>query len=82
MYHASATVFFEVISKLDNTIQVAAIFSHNPGITEFVNMLVENTYLDNMPTCAVFAVKIFTDDWAGFRHATKELLFFDFPKNG
>ncbi|HMO62439.1 MAG TPA: histidine phosphatase family protein [Ferruginibacter sp.] len=80
LYHAPAEVFYEVASTLDDAFNTVAIFSHNPGITEFVNQLVEEVYLDNMPTCSVFAVKIHSHTWADFRNAKKELLFFDYPK--
>lgn len=81
LYHAGTSVFYNVISELNNDIDSAAIFSHNPGITDFVNGLTE-TRLDNMPTCAVFAVNIHTKDWKEFENAKKEFWFFDFPKSG
>ena len=59
-----------------------ALFSHNPGITEFVNTLTAETKVDNMPTCSVFAVKADINSWQEFVDAKKELWFFDFPKNG
>ncbi|MBI3882663.1 MAG: histidine phosphatase family protein, partial [Sphingobacteriales bacterium] len=58
-----------------------AIFSHNPGITDFVNKLVDRVLIDHMPTCAVFAIKIPIDSWKDFKEEEKEFFFFDFPKN-
>lgn len=81
LYHAPAKTFFEVISQQDDSINTLAIFSHNPGITEFVNQLTKNVQLDNMPTCGIFAVKIKTSKWNDFYNAEKEFLFFDYPKN-
>lgn len=81
LYHAGEAIFFEVVLSLDNSANTVAIFSHNPGITEFVNLLTDDTRIDNMPTCSVFAVKVFTNNWADFKKAKKEMLFFDFPKN-
>ena len=81
LYHAGEAVFFEVVSSLDNSANTVAIFSHNPGITEFANLLTDKTRIDNMPTCSIFAVKVFTNNWADFTKAKKEFLFFDFPKN-
>lgn len=81
LYHAEAATFFEVILSLDNSADTVAIFSHNPGITEFVNLLTDNTKIDNMPTCSIFSIKVFTNNWAEFTKAKKEFLFFDFPKN-
>ncbi len=57
-----------------------ALFSHNPGITAFVNDLT-NTHIDDMPTCAVFAVHIKTNSWKDFKNAEKNFWFFDYPKN-
>ncbi len=81
LYHAPAETFYEVIRNLDDPINTAAVFAHNPGITYFVKDLT-TVKLDNMPTCAVFAVKANIDHWKDFAKAKREFLFFDYPKNG
>ena len=78
LYHAPAEIFFEVIKNLDDRFNTVAVFSHNPGITDFVNEL-SQVRIDNMPTCAVFAVQAAIEHWAGFAKAKKEFLFFDYP---
>ena len=80
LYEASVTDFYVTIENLEDTKNVVAVFAHNPGITEFVNSL-ECSPLYNMPTCAVFALKIKTNHWKEFHGAEKEFLFFDYPKN-
>lgn len=80
LYHATPEIFFEVIEQLNDDFTSVAIFAHNPGITEFVNQLVEDVIIDNMPTCSVFAIKINIAKWKDFAKAKKELLFFDYPK--
>ncbi len=80
LYHAPAEIFYEVIKHLDDPFNTVAIFAHNPGISYFVNELT-NTRIDNMPTCAVFAVQANIDNWKDFAKAKKEFLFFDWPKN-
>ena len=82
LYHASINTFFEVVTQLNDDYNCVAIFSHNPVITEFVNQLVENVTIDNMPTCGVFAVKTSIIKWKEFSTSKKELLFFDYPKAG
>lgn len=79
LYHAMPAVFAQVIASIGNEINTAAIFSHNPGITSFVNSLC-STRVDDMPTCAVFAVQAETDDWEQFKTAKKTFWFFDYPK--
>jgi phosphohistidine phosphatase len=80
LYHAPAEIFFEVAEDLQDHFNAVAIFSHNPGITEFVNMLTEDVRLDNMPTCGIFTIR-FQAPWKNFRKAKKEFLFFVFPKS-
>ncbi|HTB52846.1 MAG TPA: histidine phosphatase family protein [Ferruginibacter sp.] len=80
LYHASAPTFFTVIEKLDDKLNTVAIFSHNAGLTDFVNQLVNNVRIDNVPTCGIFAVTAAIENWKDFSDAKKELLFFDYPK--
>ena len=79
LYHATENEFFNVISQLPETANSAAVFSHNPGITDFVNRLTD-IRVDNVPTCGVFAVT-FDGQWQSFKQTPKQFLFFDYPKN-
>jgi len=80
LYHAPADGFYEAIKHLDDLFNTVAIFAHNPGITYFVNDLVTDIRIDNMPTCAVFALQINISNWKDFAKAKKDFLFFDYPK--
>lgn len=79
LYHASSSMFYEVISTLDDAWQTVVLFSHNPGITAFVNELTQ-VRIDNMPTCGVFATAIEVNNWKDIQDADKRFLFFDYPK--
>jgi phosphohistidine phosphatase len=81
LYHAPSREFHEVIKTLDDKYNAVAIFAHNPGITYFVNELAV-ARIDNMPTCAVFAVEVDIKNWKDFTKAKKQFLFFEYPKNG
>ncbi|MBL7738315.1 MAG: histidine phosphatase family protein [Chitinophagaceae bacterium] len=81
LYAAPAEVFSAVIGRLDDQFDSAAIFSHNPGITDFANSLT-NTRIDNIPTCGIFAVKADIRKWKDFEGAPKEFWFADYPKAG
>lgn len=81
LYGASENVFWDVIATADNKSDSIAIFSHNPGLTDFANLL-SSTRIDNIPTCGVFAVKADCDKWKNFKEAKKEFWFFDYPKAG
>jgi phosphohistidine phosphatase len=80
LYHAGVEDFFQAIEKAPAKAKTIAIFSHNPGITDFANQLTD-TRVDDMPTCAIYAVKAPIDNWADFRQASREFWFFDFPKS-
>lgn len=80
LYEAGVQAFYDVIASAPRGSDSIAIFSHNPGITDFANRLTA-TRIDNMPTCSIFAVKAETDDWSSFEQSSKEFYFFDFPKS-
>jgi phosphohistidine phosphatase len=75
LYNASSKNFIAAIAELDDASGCAAIFSHNPGITEFASSLTD-THIDNMPTSSVFAVRSSANSWKDFLNADKEFLFF------
>ena len=81
LYQAPSSVFFEVLEALDDRFDSVAIIAHNPGITNFATQLAPDAELNNMPTCAVFAVKADVERWSAFGKAKREFLFFDYPKN-
>lgn len=79
LYNAVPTAYYIVIESLSNDWKRAAFFAHNPGITDMANDL-GVAHVDDMPTCAVFAITADTTDWKDFRKAEKRFLFFDSPK--
>ena len=80
LYHAAPETFEAVVRSLNDTDDCVAIFSHNPGITSFVNALSE-ARLDNMPTCAVFTVKNAATQWKDFFSEKSQFWFFEYPKS-
>ena len=80
LYHASAEVFYEVIAALPDHLNTVALFSHNPGITYFVNSLKTKVSVDNMPTCGIFAVETDILQWKDFAKCNKSFLLFEYPK--
>src|SRR5438128_11417428 len=80
LYLASYEAFSNTVAGLDDKHQVVALFSHNPGITEFASSL-SNVRVVDMPTCAVFAVQADIDHWKYFEKSERKFLFFDYLKN-
>lgn len=79
LYLAEPDAFSEVIARQPESVKTIALFSHNPGLTEFANSLT-HVRVDNVPTCGIFAVK-FQGNWSEFPSSEKEYVFFDYPKN-
>jgi len=79
LYHAGPETFYEVISKLNDAYDHVALFSHNPGITDFADSLTDNQ-ISHMPTCSVFAVTTVINSWKDFTAAEKSFLFFYKPE--
>jgi phosphohistidine phosphatase len=80
LYHAAPQVYFTVIEDISDKFKSAAIFGHNPGITEFINQLADFR-IDNMPTCGIVAFEANVKHWSEFGASSKKFLFFDSPKN-
>ena len=79
LYEPNIEAFYNAIYSLDDNFKTVAVFSHNPTITDFANQLT-SFKVDELPTCAVFAVKADLKDWKEFKSAKKEFWFFDYPK--
>lgn len=80
LYHPPPEIFYEIIETLTNDSNTIALFSHNPGISYFVNSLIPGIQIDNMPTTGIFAISANISLWGDFQQSKKEFLFFDYPK--
>lgn len=80
LYEPTIDAFYNAIENLNDGFKTVAVFSHNPTITDFANQLTSER-VDEMPTCAVFAVKADMKKWGEFRSAQKEFWFFNYPKS-
>jgi phosphohistidine phosphatase len=79
LYLAGPDAFYEAIANAPASAKTIAVFAHNPGITDFANELTD-VRIDDMPTCAIFAVKADIKNWSEFKDADKQYWFFDYPK--
>lgn len=80
LYLAPPRVFTELIARCSDADDCIMIVAHNPGITDFANQLTRAIRTDNMPTCGIFAVSAGIHSWNAFEDASKQFLFFDYPK--
>ncbi len=84
LYHANEDQILTVIRELKDREhdeeEVVLLFGHNPGLTEFANVLL-NEYIENIPTCGIVKTRLKIDRWKDASFGCGELDFFDFPKS-
>lgn len=84
LYHAGDEIILRVIRGLkDHPVkhEVMLLFGHNPGLTDFVNNLVDED-IDNIPTTGIVYCKLNIEKWSEAIWGCGEMEFLDFPKKG
>lgn len=79
LYHASEETLLSRVHGLKDQLDTVMLFGHNPGLTDFANLLTGEQIL-NIPTAGVVGIRFKADRWRDVRAGTGKLLFFDFPK--
>jgi phosphohistidine phosphatase len=82
LYHADEETILTVVREIKDKANIAMVFGHNPGLTEFVNSLLQgNQDIDNVPTCGVVAFQFDTETWRSVDWGKGKMWFFDYPKS-
>lgn len=79
IYHANEDDLINIVRELPDNVNEVMIFGHNPGLTEFANLILKEN-IANIPTTGVVACRLTIDHWKDFKPGCGKLLFFDFPK--
>lgn len=82
LYHAGDEMILNVVRGLkDQPVdgEVAMLFGHNPGLTDFVNNLLEED-IDNIPTTGIVCCRLKIARWGDAKWGCGEMEFFDYPK--
>ena len=77
LYSFSDGYLIKTIKALDNGFDSAIIFSHDHGISDFVNAY-GNKIINHVPTCGVVCIEFKTDHWKNIKNG--KTLFTEFPK--
>lgn len=80
LYHASEDEILAVVRQLPDKQNNVMIVGHNPGLTDFVNSIM-NLTLFNIPTCGVAACTFDVSSWKEIKWGSGTNLFYDFPKS-
>jgi phosphohistidine phosphatase len=82
LYHASDDKILEVVKNIPDKYDVVFILAHNPGLTDFVNLLSDSRdFIENVPTCGVVGFEFRISSWKEINKEKTKRLFFDFPKS-
>ena len=79
LYHCAPEAFEEVIECLGDKVNTLFMVGHNPGITDFVNVLSPEFKIDNLPTCGMAGVQIIAESWKEFPNVKRKVFLFEYP---
>jgi phosphohistidine phosphatase len=79
VYESTAKTLLDVIHQIDDHKSSAALFCHNPGITNLANDL-GDLFFDNLPTCALVAFEFDVKHWKEVGKDKGKISFYQFPK--
>ena len=76
---AGSDQLLNILSKIDNQFSSIMLFSHNPGLTDFTNHLL-NKSIDNIPTCGIVAINSKIETWDELESNNCDMAAFEYPK--
>lgn len=79
IYHADEDELLHVLSEVNDNFDVVMLYGHNPGFTNFANLLFDE-HIMNIPTCGIVAGKLKIKSWKEIKPGCGKMEFFDFPK--
>jgi phosphohistidine phosphatase len=79
LYHCSANSILSFIKNYPNQYNSAMIIAHNPGLTNFIN-LITNITLDNLPTTGIAVIDFDCNNWNNISIENATLVDLKFPK--
>ena len=78
IYEASVTTLLSLINHLNNKHSTAALFGHNPGISELLAYLSDD-YFGTIPTAGVVQLEFELEDWSMISEGSGHVKWHAFP---
>ena len=78
LYEPLLEDFTNTVVRIDDEYSSAALFSHNPTISQFASSLTSEVL--EFPTCAVAVFEVDCEEWSQFEGAHKTLTHFFLPR--
>lgn len=80
IYEASVSTLLQIIRGLDDQYAHAALFGHNPGLSDLSRKLAPCDF-DELPTCGIVQLGLPTDHWRDVSANSGKLLYSSWPKD-
>lgn len=81
LYHANEDMILAIVQSIPENVDTVMLFGHNPGLTDFVNALVDAD-IENIPTTGIVCSKLNIASWDAIDWSCGKVEFFDYPKKG
>lgn len=79
IYEAAMRDLADVVHEIKDETGTAFLFGHNPGISNFANLLSNQPVVD-MPTCAIAGFELNINIWSEAERYCGKLILFEYPK--
>jgi phosphohistidine phosphatase len=79
LYMADPDTILSIINEINDKANSIFIVGHNPGLTEFAN-LIDNKTIGNIPTLGIIALKYKIKKWKECKYHKSRVEFFIYPK--
>jgi phosphohistidine phosphatase len=79
IYESSVSNLLSIVQEEATNVKSIMLFGHNPCITETCNLLTDDLFFDNVPTCGIVNLKF--GDWKDLGNKKGSLVFYQFPKD-
>lgn len=79
MYASVSSELKNIVSEMEDNIETAMIFGHNPEFTEFAELLT-GEHINDMATCGICCIKLHVNRWNEADWGKGKLLWYIDPK--
>lgn len=80
LYHAWPDAIAASVKQLPESWNTVLVFGHNPGHTELTNLLENDLYIGNVPTCGISGAKAPVTSWDTFSLSGARRFVYLYPK--
>ena len=78
IYEATMRELTSVVREIHEEYQTVMLFGHNPGISNFTNLLGDQ-FIPDMPTCAVAGLELKIKSWSEAERNCGKIFLFEYP---